>query len=60
MSAIDYVGLSDYAKAWPDKLVSFFRDHCADDEYNPFVRGFWEHCKEPDKDGPGIEGWLES
>lgn len=60
MSTIDYVGLSDYAKAWPDKLVSFFNDHCADDEYNPFVRDFWEYCKEADKDGPAIEGWLES
>ena len=60
MKLIDYVGLSDYAKAWPDKLVEYFCFTAADDESQGFVKGFWEYCQTADKDGPAIEGWLES
>lgn len=60
MTPIDYVGLSDYAKAWPDKLITFFDEHCVDDEYTTFVRDFWDYCQEADKDGPAIERWLET
>lgn len=57
---IDYVGFAEYAKSWPDKLVSFFAEHIVDDEYQPFVKDFYEYCKEPDRDGPAIEGWLNT
>ena len=57
---IDYVGLREYVKAWPDKLIEFFCFHSVDDEYDAFVSDFWEYCKEADKDGPAIERWLES
>lgn len=60
MPCIDYFGLSEYVKAWPDKLVAFFRDHVPDDEYHEFVRDFWDYCKEGDGDGPAIERWLET
>ena len=60
MPPIDYIGLCDYTDAWPDKLKTFFKDHCVDDPYKEFVRDFWDYCKEPDKDGPAIEGWLDT
>lgn len=60
MGTVDYSGLSEYAKAWPDKLVEYFRFTVADDEAQEFVKGFWDYCQTADKDGPAIKGWLES
>ena len=57
---IDYEDMSDYIKSWPDKLVSYVRDHLADDDMKDFVRGLYEHICYADKDGPAFEEWRAS
>lgn len=56
----DYVALSTYAALHPDKLITFFRDHLVDDEYQPFVQGFYEYACQEDEDGPAFEEWRKS
>lgn len=60
LHVIDYYDLAEYAKAWPDKLISFFVDHLVDDKYQPFVLDFHEYAREADKDGPPFEEWRIS
>lgn len=57
---LDYEDMADYIQSWPDKLISFFRDHLVTDEYQPFVRDFYKYACEADKDGPAFEEWRVS
>lgn len=56
----DYVALSTYVALNTNKLISFFRDHLVDDEYQPFVLDFYKYACEADKDGPAFEEWRVS
>lgn len=55
--AIDYADMSDYIKAWPDKLVTFVADRLCDDDMTAFVRELYEYICEGDRDGPPFEEW---
>lgn len=60
LPAIDYVDMSDYIQAWPDKLVSFVVDHLVDDGMAPFVRALYEYINVADRDGPAFEDWRQT
>jgi len=57
---IDYVDMSDYIRAWPDKLVSFVAEHLCDDDMNAFVRALYEYICQEDAEGPAFEEWRAS
>ena len=57
---IDLADMSQYLRAWPDKLVSFVRDHLADDGMEEFVRALYEYICVADRDGPAFERWRNT
>lgn len=54
---IDYGDMTDYIRAWPDKLVSFVADRLCDDDMAAFTRALYEYICEADHDGPAFEEW---
>ena len=57
---LDYVGMTDYIRAWPDKLVSFVAHCLCDDDMAPFARALYEYICIGDRDGPPYEAWRKS
>ena len=57
---LDYVGMTDYIRAWPDKLVSFVAHRLCDDDMDAFARELYEYICVPDHDGPAFEEWRAS
>ncbi len=57
---LDYADMSDYIKAWPDKLVSFVAHCLCDDDMAPFARALYEYICVGDRDGPPFEAWRKS
>lgn len=57
---LNYSDMTDYIRAWPDKLVSFVAHCLCDDDMDPFARALYEYICVPDHDGPGFEEWRAS
>ena len=57
---VDYENLAWYARAWPDKLVSFVCCHLADDGMEEFARAFQDWACRADGDGPDFRRWRET
>lgn len=59
-AALDYEGMVDYIRSWPDKLVSFVAARLCDDDMGPFARELYEYICAADHDGPAFEEWRAS
>ncbi len=57
---LDYRDMSDYIRAWPDKLVSFVAEHLCDDDMAAFARRLYRYICRADKDGPAFEEWRKT
>ena len=57
---LDYADMTDYIKAWPDKLVSFVALRLCDDDMAAFARELYEYICVADHDGPAFEEWRAS
>ena len=57
---LDYGDISDYIRAWPDKVVSFVAHRLCDDDMAPFVRELYEYICVGDRDGPDFEEWRKT
>ncbi len=57
---LDYADMSDYIKAWPDKLVSFVAHRLCDDDMDHFARELYGYICVADHDGPAFEEWRVS
>lgn len=57
MQPLDYSDMTDYIRAWPDKLVSFVALRLCDDDMAAFTRELYEYICVPDRDGPDFEEW---
>lgn len=58
--ALDYSAMTDYIRAWPDKLVSFVVHGLCDDDMAAFARALYEYLCVPDRDGPAFEEWRKT
>lgn len=58
--ALDYEGMTDYIRSWPEKLVSFVVERLCDDDWRPFARQLYEHLRCGDGDGPPFTPWEGS
>lgn len=54
---LDYSDMTDYIRAWPDKLVSFVAHRLCDDDMTAFARELYEYICVGDRDGPAFEDW---
>lgn len=57
---LDYVELTEYIKAWPDKLIEFVSRRLADDDMREFAQELYDECCWPDRNGPDFRDWVES
>lgn len=57
---LDYPDMTDYIRAWPDKLVSFVAHRLCDDDMAPFARELYRYICQPDRDGPDFEEWRKT
>lgn len=57
---LDYTDMTDYIRAWPDKLVSFVAHRLCDDDMAHFARELYEYICVVDRDGPNFEEWRIS
>lgn len=57
---LDYADMTDYIRAWPDKLVSFVADRLCDDDMAGFARALYEYLCTADRDGPAFEQWRRT
>ena len=57
---LNYLDMTDYIKAWPDKLVSFVAFRLCDDDMDRFARELYEYICVADRDGPSFEDWRAS
>ena len=57
---LEYADMTDYIKAWPDKLVSFVALRLCDDDMTAFARELYAYICEGDRDGPPFEEWRIS
>ncbi len=57
---LPYADISDYIRAWPDKLVSFVAERLCDDDMAPFARELYEYICCADRDGPDFEEWRKT
>ena len=57
---MDYSDMTDYIRAWPDKLVSFVALRLCDDDMSAFARELYEYICVPDRDGPAFEEWRNT
>ena len=55
-----YSDMTDYIRAWPDKLVSFVAHRLCDDDMAPFARELYEYICVGDRDGPSFEQWRNT
>lgn len=54
---IDYSDLSDYMKAYPDKVAKWLAHRIVDDDMKHIAEEFYEVACHPDSDGPDFELW---
>lgn len=57
---LDYQDMTEYIRAWPDKLVAFAAQRLADDDMRAFARALYEYICQADVDGPDFEEWRRS
>lgn len=57
---LDYSDMTDYIRAWPDKLVSFVAHRLCDDDMAHFARELYEYICVADRDGPAFEAWRKT
>ena len=57
---LDYTDMTDYIRAWPDKLVSFVALRLCDDDMTHFARELYGYICVADREGPNFEEWRFS
>lgn len=57
---LDYVELTEYIKACPDKLVEFVSWRIADDDMREFAQELYDEYCWPDRNGTDFRNRVES
>lgn len=57
---LDYQDMTEYIRAWPDKLTAFVAQRLADDDMRVFARALYEYICQADGDGPAFEEWRRT